>query len=525
MVNLFDTLRERLSAHAIHDASEEAARLAESVPDACKQSSEYLTLAGRLCALNRQWGYCQLLTLRALETNSFENTESRHWASALFAFTAGCDLILRVYPEAHPRHRGKILDQIPVVISWFDDAVSLDANALRQGGRELGKEFKLDWLQLLTRHREFPPKIQRLLRDELKQLEQVFKSPSGGSLVDARRKSVESASQADWVLQVDANEIGNEARYANHADYPNAVLVKRCASRCNPCKPGTGCEHFMPHIVALRTIAPGDEITINYGSSYWKKVRPGTDPVLLGQVISAPFTDCIYYDGVVDDFGCSPAPGGFLIPPNATERRRRRSDSLAVNRVPRNHPAFPGFGLYATKPFGTGDILCIYAGIVDKSPHNGRHASKYTVDLTGDPAIGPFGFSLYPSTLDIIEKQRYLPYLTPFRDISIPRRDGENLLCHVENISEVGEPVTRTICRALAIPEFRLTVREKLAEIKEPFDNPSKIDTKVWSRSVRKTFADLLTKPPVRRSLDAWVDEKRNEPELTIVLDDVIMIS
>lgn len=508
-------LKQLLESNA-HEALDEASKLAGSVPHICKESSEFLSITARVCAMNRLWGLCQLLSIRALEVNTFETEQSAHWASSLFALTAGCDLIARVYPEARGSHKINALEQLAIVFAWFDAAIQMDQSAASSERRELGKEFKLEFLMLITGYMDFPPKIKALVRSELSKLEKWATSYGRPQAVSDRLRRMEDTSANDWVLQIDASEVGNEARYANHADNPNGILVKRCANRCSPCPEGITCSHFYPNIVALRNITKGDEITINYGASYWSTVQPGADTLLLGSVITEPFTDCIYYDGVLEDFTCSPAPGGLLIPPHETEKRRRKTDSLSVMRVPKNHPAYPGFGLYASRNFARGEIICLYGGIVDSSPHSGRHASKYTVDLSCDPGIGSYGFHFDTQTLEVKSRQEFMPFLTDFRDISIPG-DG-HLVGGVHHIREAGTDVTKVICRGLTIPKFRATILEKLKMIPAPFAKPTKRDEENWGRMVRKTFGDLLTKPPIRFAPESFVGE-RNEPELVILLD------
>ena len=369
--SIFDPLRNFLSSGDTAGAQTEATNLVKSIPSVCQESSEYMSLVARLCAQTRQWGVAQLVSFRSLLLDNFKLAESKHWALTLFAFTAGYDLICRVYPETHHGYKPRMFEKITTVCEWFDDAVAMDTES-----RKIGKEYKLDWLMLVSGYCMLPPKLQSFVCSEIQTLEKVKRGCSQS--VPRRIVDLGAVTEHEWVLQIDASEIGNEARYANHADNPNAILVKRMSNG-----------RLLPHIVALRDINPEDEITINYGSSYWAITAPGKDPLLVGQHVKEPFTDCIYFNGVVEDFQCSPCPGGFLIPPHAGEKRKRRTD-LHVKQVPLEHPAYPGFGLYATQPFKKFDLVCIYAGIIDVSPFSGRHASKYTVDLTSDIAIGPF---------------------------------------------------------------------------------------------------------------------------------------
>ena len=488
-----------LDSHDYAQALELASAKAFSAPDLCKHSSDFLAVASRACAANRQWAMAQLLSLRALSVNSFSDTQLEQTAISMFAFTAGCDLVLRVIPEAPSRLRPQLIETISDVLSWFDDTGNLDCR-----DSEYREQWKLHFILLITGYCDFPANIKRTLLSHLQALRDIHPP----SAVHSRVRKLTLTTESDWVLQVDASEIGNEARYANHADFPNGILLKRPSHGRN-----------LPHIVALRTIHEGDEITINYGSSYWSRVRPGTDPLLLGQIITHPFTDCIYFDGVVEDFTCSSAPGGFLIPPTDHEKRIRRTSSLQVKQVAREHPAFPGFGLFSNQTFNKGDIICIYGGIIDHSPHSGRHASKYAVDLTSDPGIGPFGFYFDPSSLAVLPRQRFLPFLTDFPDISTSQSDcEENLLAGIVSVADLNEQVSHSICRAICDPKFRATMVKKLREIKPPFENPTKKDMQNWKRIAQKTFSDTFTKPPLESDSTLGL-LKKNDPELQIVLE------
>ena len=480
----------KLVEESSFEATEEAIGLSAGFPDICSQSSEFLSLSARICAQNRQWGFCQILSLRAIEIDP-----SNEWANSLFAFTSGCDLILRLVPQAPPCQRQSLLrEQFFRILDLFKYAK---------------KEYLVRFLMLISGYMELPSDISLVARTELRKNSRYSKD------LDVERRIRDLSYPNDWVLQIDASEVGNEARYANHSDYPNGILVKRCLHRIED---HVNCSDMYPHIVALRNIFPNDEITVNYGPSYWRMCRPGIDPLLLGEVVSEPFTDCIYYNGILTDFSCSSAPGGFLIPQNAD--RKRNTDSLIVKRVPRSHPAYPGFGLYANKEFTKGEIVCLYAGIVDCNPFSGRHASKYTVDLSSDPGIGAYGFTFDPKTLKVRSYQKFLPFLTDFVDISLPPRPNEeDLLEGVEDIASVGNTITRTICKGLTFPRLRATMQDKLKEVGIPYENPNKSDIEKFARQVRRVFSDLLNETPMRISHDYWCNDVQFEPELTIRLE------
>ncbi len=58
-----------------------------------------------------------------------------------------------------------------------------------------------------------------------------------------------------WLLVAEGPK-ANYTRYANHSDHPNAFLV--VSTRWKTAR-----------LEAIKPIAPGDEITFNYGEDYW----------------------------------------------------------------------------------------------------------------------------------------------------------------------------------------------------------------------------------------------------------------
>ena len=488
-------LRDLVDRQTIPAAMEEAGRLAASNKDLCRSSSDFLALAARVCLASRQWWMAGFLANKALAVDEFVFPESREWSSSISGFTEGYYLVMR----------GELtLEKLDSILSRFASAEKVSA------------EYKRQFLVLISGYMHLGDSVKATV---LEHLQQMYLAPSWSDRhsILSRIETLKTVRDIkEWVPQVDAGEIGNEARYANHADYPNALLAKRCYSNCESRVCGK-CPMY-PHLVSFRDIAAGDEITINYGSSYWTGIKPGTDPLLLGERIEEPFMDCIYFDGIVTDFACNPCPGGFLINPLDTDQKMIRNPNLKVTRVPEDHPAFPGFGLFASQAIAKGSIIAIYGGIVDASPFSGRHQSKYAVDLTDDPGIGPFGFSFDPKTLTIMPVQKYLPFLTDFPDISIPRNQTENYpLAGLTRIAGLDESLTRTICDAVMIPMFRPVVQSRLKQIKVPFDNGNKRDSADWARAVKKAFGDIFSKPPpppasLKRSLTP-------EPELVIDLD------
>jgi hypothetical protein len=427
----------------------------------CLACSDFLALQARVCLAFRLWDLARFASQWALSVGDFINKELQIWAEEIQRYTCVYDMIAR--------RRFTTCELKRTLESTTDGVLGLDRRLLHEvfNFRCCDKEVK----DLLSEHfqRSGTGKIQ----DELGDL----------------RKKVEFLDDEVWSRQVDAGEIGNESRYANHADNPNGILVNRETH-------GPGTRHY-PHLVALRDIIPGDEITINYGARYWEAAGAGTDPLWLGRSPTEPFADCIYYDGVVEDVSDSPCPGGFLIPRHDEEKRREMNPSLEVKQVPQSHPAYPGFGLYAKAAFSKNQTICVYAGILDDNPYKMRHFSKYAVMVDVDHAIGPFGFLFDSVKLTPLDVQPHLPFLTPFPDVSIPPREGEvKLENQIQHFRCLDTKTTKIVCEAIMIQELRPTVLCKIGQIRKPYDNGKQKDEDEWCRLVQKKFSDIFTKPP-----------------------------
>jgi hypothetical protein len=273
--------------------------------------------------------------------------------------------------------------------------------------------------------------------------------------------------------------------------------------------------------VAMRDIRVGEEITINYGPSYWKNAVPGVDPVLAGEHIKEPFTDCIYYNGILEDFQCTAAPGGFLIPPHANKKRKRMTDILEVRQVPESHPAYPGFGLYAKKKFSRNDTICLYAGIVDMSPFSARHTSKYAVDMRSDVVVGPFGFHLDTLTLRCQKNQSLWPFVVGFTDISSPC--SEKILSGVKCIGDLSEELSRKICDALFDEDHRELIRRKVKLCDAVSQTPTKKEYEEWEKKVKRMFTNPfkpLTDTDMAMSEKAAAPAFVDDRELIVLLGD-----
>ena len=447
-------LRELVDSQSWLEAMETARSLSANRKDACLCTSDFLALEAQLCMVFRQWDLARFLSKLSLAVGNFSDPSLRDTVTEIHVYTCGYDLVARQYDilstvqlvheletlfqsATHPSHRGRLL--------------------------------------LHLGHCPIPDKAVR---------EVVSKYMTRGIVSGRDSRQAIEFDNSDWVRQVDASEIGNEARYANHADMPNGILVNRGESN-------------YPHLVALRDIEPGDEITINYGSRYWEEAGPGADPLWLGMRPNLPFSDCIYYNGVIEDWGCSDYPGGLLMMMKQDKlKMKQRNPKLQVKNVPESHPAYPGFGLFATTSFFPNEVICIYAGIVDASPHSFRQHSKYTLMLDLDHAVGFFGLRYDPVDLIPLPIQAYLPFLTPFPDISLPLRNGEPRLDNsIKQFRSLDQGTTRNICRAVHVTELRESVVERFGKIRKPYDNGKQKDEDDWCRMVKKEFADIFTKP------------------------------
>jgi hypothetical protein len=472
-----DSVHSLLLSGDVFGALDRAESFAVKNPKWAATSSDFMTLAAKICTQTRKWYTAQFLASLALERNTFTDPTSREWCTAIAAYTTGCDLVLRLAHE-NPNH----WNELPVILAWFNEADGL-----------VGAEYLREWMLLVSGRCPVFPEVHELLQNAL----QRVVGANGTSLLKLRaQQRLFEMSQVNpgekWVLQVDASEVGNEARYINHADMPNAVLVNKLVP---------GIPHGVPTVVAIRSIQPGDEITINYGPAYWARIKHerAAEPLLFGRVLEQPFTDCLYYDGFLYDYACTGTPSGFLIPPGSRNHNANRS-SLGVKRVSFEHPAFPGFGVCSKTFFQKGDEICKYAGVIDMSPYSGRTGSKYTVDLSVRDPVGPFAFSMDPDTLTCNAVQTHLPFISDYADISLPLADGEmDPLKGVCSLRGVDERTTQIVTTALVIPEYRDIVRERLASIKPLPMNGNKRDIQAFTAKVKKSFDDVLTKPPTAR--------------------------
>jgi hypothetical protein len=469
--NWLKELTETASSSSWVEAMEIIKSLCIERKEECLASSDFLAMQARVCIELRLWDIARFASNWALSIDNFGNQWLSSWAEEINTYTRVYDLVVR----------RKTNSPFPEFIKELKNILESSSSPKRSA--EVGLERRL--LEEMTSLNLYEDEVHNVLLEHHRRLPKV-QVPDDTQQHENAIKMFRD--KAEWTSQVDASEIGNESRYANHADNPNGILVNRGEDGST--------SRLYPHLVALRNILPGDEITINYGSRYWEQADAGTDPLWLGMSPKAPFMDCIYYNGVLPDHGCCKTPGGFMIPAHDERRRTERNPALDVKQVPESHPAFPGFGLYSKVSFSKGDLICIYGGILDASPRKMRHFSKYAVMVDVKHAIGPFGFFVDSTTLTPLESQEYMPFLTPFPDISIPPRQGEDRLeDQVQNVRLLDVKTTKTICKAVMIEKLRPTVLFKLGQIKKPYDNGSRKDEDEWCRVVKKTFGEILTKP------------------------------
>ena len=188
-----------------------------------------------------------------------------------------------------------------------------------------------------------------------------------------RRVSIYDATRGKCKVDrvVDASLIGNEARFVNHSDDPNCYLDAN------------------PSIIALKTIAANEELTVNYGNLFWEAMDQGIFEVsksdglfeFCSEVIDEP------YGGMNHVFALARVATSNIRCTNA------RNEPCPVG-----HPAFPGMRLMASKAFQPGDRIIVYAGVRSVKPEAFAclYPNPFTVRTNTGVSIGAFGFLLQP---------------------------------------------------------------------------------------------------------------------------------
>jgi hypothetical protein len=269
---------------------------------------------------------------------------------------------------------------------------------------------RLDFLEWASRSlRDFhkKKKFTEILQSEISRVINQLTSPpfnlsyerSSGNFSEIlwRAKAACDAACGKFLTSIDATEIGNEARFANHSDVPNAAIVR---DRTAPC---SGPPLML---VALREISKGDEITIHYGHNYWNHPMELFVPVdkkaekrKTGEAVPpSAWRGCLFFDGVLpheDDrdvsFMYERIVGDPISDKDYTEILKNRG--VHVETCPVRHPCYPGYRLMARKKFDVGERIIIYAGVMRIVSDQIEHLfnNPYTASV-GNTIVGNYGF-------------------------------------------------------------------------------------------------------------------------------------
>lgn len=251
--------------------------------------------------------------------------------------------------------------------------------------------------------------------------------PRSLSYLKALKRIIAFKCQGDssWLERsVDATRVGNEARYANHSDDPNCCLDST------------------PAIIALKPIAAGDEITVNYGPEYWRWLPSSAED-------EEDLTDCSYTGSIVEEppFGLD---HGFSV----RNKSIQGNVYFKVETCPRSHPAYPGKRLLACRQFLPGDTVIIYAGVRSSRPElfSMLCSSMHTARTDSGVVRGAFGFILNPSKSGYMAEQAELPVFASLLSASAgDLRDWSLLpdLTSVKEIKDLGYEATAILVKML----------------------------------------------------------------------------
>ena len=338
----------------------------------------------------------------------------------------------------------------------------------------------------------------------------------------------------NWALVIDAGPIGNEGRFANHADDPNAVLALGEASGIR-----------VRVLQAVKPIRIGDEITVHYGGNYWdvvaenkktticKKYQGGDNTSFApnqeradraskaGKKVvgeAASVRDNFYafkhqyefkfFDGVVCDLNGSGLPALVLLQSlgetgtcsEATNMEMScRKKGLKVVDCPPTHAAYPGKMLVAEKLFNVGDRICIYAGILSRMPEAQLklNESDY-ISTVCSMCSGAYGFELEDTEardgMRFKKFQRDIPTLTPIpaSGLFIPNAEPACDLSAIEDIRGIGYEATRRLVDALQDNSKRDLVSRVLRRLR-------KLPDKNWKQTAQAE---------IKRSIPALKENK-----------------
>jgi hypothetical protein len=294
----------------------------------------------------------------------------------------------------------------------------------------------------------------------------------------------------NWALIIDAGPVGNEARFANHTDDPNAVLAI-----------GTFQGVRVRVLKAVKRIFPGDEVTVHYGCTYWDAVihhrtkgmqtkatrvvtvdkkRKGNKSSSSVRFVKEDTTDAFtYFDGIIPDLNGSGLPGKLLLQmlgENGTcsevhdMELSQRKKGLRVEDCPPDHAAYPGKRLVADKEFSPGDELCVYGGMLIRIPasqlklNDSDHISSVCGHING-----AYGFALEMGDGEMVfkENQHELPVLTPIiNGTCIPNADPPADLSRIRDIKGLGYEATRYLVDSVQDPSKHELITRLLKKLR-----------------------------------------------------------
>jgi hypothetical protein len=320
----------------------------------------------------------------------------------------------------------------------------------------------------------------------------------------------------NWALVIDAGPIGNEARYANHCDDPNAALAlgHSDAGRVRVLK-------------ALKPIRKNDEITVHYGVNYWEATHETRSSAIYQKYNERtsmyamdskyPF---VFYDGIVSDVNGSGLPPVLLLESmGKTGTCQEAFDmeascqrkGLRVEACPEGHAAYPGKRLIADRNFSVGEQICLYAGVLIKMPVDRLQLrdTDYLSTVCNSTA-GPYGFELEDVQANdgcVFKKSQpglpCPPTASPDGRIipnTYPRAD----LSGIEDIKGLGPQCTQFILTALQDEQYHDMLRRLLKRLHKLPDKQWKTHAQVEIRKVFNAF---------RKRIDALIEEVKCEEE------------
>ncbi|KAF4668022.1 hypothetical protein FOL46_002179 [Perkinsus olseni] len=318
--------------------------------------------------------------------------------------------------------------------------------------------------------------------------------------------NVDESERYSWDLVLDAEWVGNEGRFANHADDPNASFILKSSRDACPDNPMA--EHdSLPvqcmSLVATKPIRRKQEILVHYGPTYWDNVM-NSEPSLTEErrmkISRTSWQEGFsYYDGVLLDGGFVTAEGGchtsalreallfgeFRTVPSSRPcpLKPGPEKGISVVRCEENHPAYPGYKLVATKDFRKGDFICVYGGVIrrNNAVENKVLEGRYQMDIIKRWS-GAFGFQL-DENLEYFEVQFDLPVFSPRADNRKVLKGGPpSDLSKIKKINILDRPASRLLCDRLQQPEWW----DVIIDLLEDADNKS---PKMLSKSVRNRLA------------------------------------